>query len=924
MYIGNTPFQGLVGGGNILDASIEGVDLSTSAIAARLGYTPVDPGAAVFSATVGISSGNLNFGSTGQKITADFSNGTVANRTAFQTTTTNGATRLTVLPNGTGTISAINLHGASDPTNASVAQFNMVDGTSAQVQSNRFGTGTYLPLTFHTSNTEQVRIDTSGNFKLNGGYMSFGDNGYIRADSAGWLQLQSGTSGTRIMNSSNGAAFLTIDSTGNVGTGASISSKSSAINDQGIATYGSWTSIQENGFYDAGANFLHNAIKTSGVNDTWNYRFNNTATRYKMLNGVHSWLTAAGGFAAGTAISWNQAMTLDTAGNLLVGVTSSSQSTGGCITIAPNKFIHSNGFGRLWMQPGKQIGQASYAGLYGAALTYMARHDGTNWLSTGGGSVSALTMDEGILSFSSQTGFSAADQTINWVTRLKIDTAGNLNLPTGNMQLVSGKSYVKDFPDATEEYIVDAAVRNSWTPWITYTSSGGTANRGFKFGAWDNNGNRNEFLRIWDGSLLIGTTTASTSESKLNTQVTTAGTFLTLAEFRNLDYTSGTRSFIRVRSQVSSGSSVSAYFGQGQDNKLYIIANNSARGGDIVVDGNNGTVTIPAGIQAKAPTYELYGSTYNEAGLTASSRIRLGTFYTAQGGMDTTIKLAVGAGYNAVDAQVFEYTLRLRTSNGSSSTAGSTGVIYINGFCERTTVDNFGGSNPVESFLVEEVNTGQYNVYIDTSSLIGNYSHYIVETPTTATWVHNPAVLNISAITGNYLTISTWSTTVLTGTDGVIANTRGIAFPATQSASSDANTLDDYEEGTFTTAYLRGNNNAGTFTPSYNTGRYTKVGRLVTYQLIIGGSLSGATGYLLVAGLPFTVNGASQSSTINEYRYLDTTGYTQLGLEHVNESDFCYFYLSGGGSQSEAPVAVSKMHPSAAIFWISGSYYTGS
>jgi len=60
MYIGNTPFQGLVGGGNILDASIEGVDLSTSAIAARLGYTPVDPGAAVFTANPTISSGTAN------------------------------------------------------------------------------------------------------------------------------------------------------------------------------------------------------------------------------------------------------------------------------------------------------------------------------------------------------------------------------------------------------------------------------------------------------------------------------------------------------------------------------------------------------------------------------------------------------------------------------------------------------------------------------------------------------------------------------------------------------------------------------------------------------------------------------------------------------------------------------------------------
>ena len=58
--IGNAPFQGLVSGGEILDASIEGVDLSTSAIAARLGYTPVNPGAATFSANPTISSGTAN------------------------------------------------------------------------------------------------------------------------------------------------------------------------------------------------------------------------------------------------------------------------------------------------------------------------------------------------------------------------------------------------------------------------------------------------------------------------------------------------------------------------------------------------------------------------------------------------------------------------------------------------------------------------------------------------------------------------------------------------------------------------------------------------------------------------------------------------------------------------------------------------
>lgn len=74
--IGNAPFQGLVSGGNIIDASIEGVDLSTSAIAARLGYTPVDPGAAVFTANPTISSGTANSVSflNGSKVVSGSSN----------------------------------------------------------------------------------------------------------------------------------------------------------------------------------------------------------------------------------------------------------------------------------------------------------------------------------------------------------------------------------------------------------------------------------------------------------------------------------------------------------------------------------------------------------------------------------------------------------------------------------------------------------------------------------------------------------------------------------------------------------------------------------------------------------------------------------------------------------------------------------
>jgi hypothetical protein len=58
------------------------------------------------------------------------------------------------------------------------------------------------------------------------------------------------------------------------------------------------------------------------------------------------------------------------------------------------------------------------------------------------------------------------------------------------------------------------------------------------------------------------------------------------------------------------------------------------------------------------------------------------------------------------------------------------------------------------------------------------------------------------------------------------ANGIGVAFPATQSASSDANCLDDYEEGTWVPLDASG----AALVFAVGSCRYTKVGRLVTIQ----------------------------------------------------------------------------------------------
>jgi len=74
----------------------------------------------------------------------------------------------------------------------------------------------------------------------------------------------------------------------------------------------------------------------------------------------------------------------------------------------------------------------------------------------------------------------------------------------------------------------------------------------------------------------------------------------------------------------------------------------------------------------------------------------------------------------------------------------------------------------------------------------------------------------------------------------------GITFPATQSASSNANTLDDYEEGTFTPSL------GGTATYNTQNGYYTKIGRLVHCQIEVDVALIGTGSVTTVSGFPFS------------------------------------------------------------------------
>ena len=155
-------------------------------------------------------------------------------------------------------------------------------------------------------------------------------------------------------------------------------------------------------------------------------------------------------------------------------------------------------------------------------------------------------------------------------------------------------------------------------------------------------------------------------------------------------------------------------------------------------------------------------------------------------------------------------------------------------------------------------------------------STVVAVTATGATVTGTLAATGASTFTGT----GKFATTIGVGNATPSASGSGITFPATQSASSDANTLDDYEEGTWTPSWT---SLTVVGTPTYS-GTYVKVGKNIFCQLTIASTTTTAStaNSTSFTGFPFSMStGVGNYSTITAVNNGSVVSYG-VGLVNSN------------------------------------------
>ncbi len=174
------------------------------------------------------------------------------------------------------------------------------------------------------------------------------------------------------------------------------------------------------------------------------------------------------------------------------------------------------------------------------------------------------------------------------------------------------------------------------------------------------------------------------------------------------------------------------------------------------------------------------------------------------------------------------------------------------------------------------------------------------------------------------------NTTTLTGTKqmeidgaGLITITAGqIKFPATQNASANANTLDDYEEGTFTPV-VRDAAAGNVATAAVAVGFYTKIGNAVRFNLYLTDiNTAGltASNQVCITAMPFAASSTANSHHLHNVLSV-SAGPTTGSLSAIQYASTSYLQVQNAITTGTSSFLVSQLTSGSSDLFITGTYY---